>query len=321
MNLKDSIAKLLGLEYSYPSVKKELTSYAERFKVNKKTFEEIDIIIPTYNRLRETKRTLDHLYKTTKIPFKLIIIDNGSTDGTIQYLESLQKEKKNLKVVFLQGNPGASTARSEGLKESKNKFVAFLDNDIITMPNYFENLIQTLETSGSEIQGVQSKVVLPNKLIQINYPTLTLDQDLAKFLDLDQSKKYYDPSTLEAKVCSWIPIGATLWRRELFDRFSFDKAMGTSYEDNDLTFTLYKDGYRFSNCPQAVCLHINSEFAPEGKKNNDYSTARFGSDNVRNSAKHFYNKHGMFFIFGDIDGYCKHLGFNSLQEYKDFIKA
>ena len=320
MSFKDSIAKLLGIEYSYPSVKKELSSFAEQYKIVKK-FEEIDIIIPTYNRIRETKRTIENLYQSTSIPFKLIIVDNGSTDETIQYLEALKQERQNVKIIFLKDNPGASTARSEGLKESKNKYVAFLDNDIITMPYYFENLIETLEQKGEKVPGVQSKVVLPNKLIQINYPVLVVDQDLARFFDLDQSKSYNDPSTLETKECSWIPIGATLWRRELFDKYSFDKEMGTSYEDNDLTFTLHKDGYKFSNCPKAICLHLNSEFAPEEKSNSEYQKGRFGLEGVRNSAKHFFQKHAMFFIYGDIEGYCRHLGFNSVQEYKDFIKG
>jgi GT2 family glycosyltransferase len=318
-SLKNKILKISGLEYTYPKVKQELKLFSQQYSIENQYQMPIDIIMPTYNRFRETKRTINNLLKNLKIKFNLIIVDNNSLDGTKEYLEDLANKHTNLKLILLKENLGGSGARIEGLKHVQNEYVAFLDNDIITMPFYFENLINALETH-KDVIAVQSKVVLPNKLIQINKPYYKINNQWIQFFDEDYEKNYYDASTLSQSQLNSIPIGATLWRSEIFKKYSLDAEMGTSYEDNDLAFRLSKDGYQFINCPGAICLHIPSLFAPEDKPS-DYNKARFGLETVRKSAQTFYKKHGLLFSFGDPEKYTKYIGFVNVEEYISFIKS
>lgn len=319
-SMKNAILKLLGMEYSYPRVTSELKRYASKYIISPIYKERIDIIMPTYNRLRETKRTIKNLYSSTKIDFNLILIDNCSDKDTKDYLQSLSKQKGNIKVIFRTTNIGASGARIDGLKYATSEYVAFLDNDIIVMPNYFENLIGTLEAR-KDIVAVQSKVVFPDRSIQINRPYFENDEERIVFYDKDISKRYDDAVTEKQELCSWIPIGATLWRRDIFKKYSLDINLGTSYEDNDLTLRLHNDGYLFINCPSAICLHVTSQFAPDESKDQNYTKDRFGYQNVRKSAKLFFEKHGLIFFYGDPIGYVKTLGFDSVDEYENFVKG
>ena len=56
------------------------------------------VMMVTYNRLELTKQTLDNLFKNTKYPINLIIIDNNSTDDTVNYLNDLQSTNSNVNI-------------------------------------------------------------------------------------------------------------------------------------------------------------------------------------------------------------------------------
>jgi GT2 family glycosyltransferase len=319
-SMKDLVLKLLGLEYSYPSFKKELLYFSDQYKTTSSYKKTIDIVMPTFNRLRETKRTIDHLYKTTNIPFNLVIVDNNSSDDTVGYLKGLEKTKNNLKVIFLDKNLGGAGSRIEGLKYCSEEYVAFLDNDILTMNSYFENMINTLEAN-KDVSAVHSKVVLPNGLIQINRPYIESDEEWVVFYDKDIHKRYDEQSTLKQEKCPWIPIGATMWRRSLFDNHSLDKEFGTLFEDNEFSYRLNKEGVKFMNCPGAICLHVTSVFAPDDSKDKKYVTERFSYDTAQKSAKLFFKKHGLIFSFGDPVEYVKTIGFQTVDEYTTFLRS
>lgn len=318
--MKNAILKLLGLQYSYPSVKKELTIFVQQYQKTIEYSKSIDIIMPTFNRLRETKRTLEHLYKSTLVPFNLIIVDSNSSNDTVAYLKSFEKQKQNVTLVLLEKNEGGAGARIAGLKYATSGYVAFLDNDILVMPGYFENLISTLEEN-KDVLAVQSKVVFPNKLIQINRPYIESDDEWIVFYDKDIGKEYDSKNSLIQEHCDWIPIGATIWRREIFNEYSLDVNLGTSFEDNDFSYRLHNKGYKFLNCPSAICLHITSLFAPDDSIDQKYTKERFGDSKVQKSARIFFQKHGLIFSYGDPKEYIKTIGFKSIEEYVNFVKS
>ncbi len=82
------------------------------------TMKKASIITLTYNQLeRATKPYIESLYKNTDEKlFNLIIVDNGSTDGTVEYLKTLMKEKNNLHVIFNAENKGYSKGNNQGIK-------------------------------------------------------------------------------------------------------------------------------------------------------------------------------------------------------------
>ena len=89
----------------------------------------LSIITLTYNKLKYTKKYVESLFKYTK-DFELIIVDNGSTDGTREYLQSLN----NVKLIFNDENIGFSKGNNQGLTIAEGEYIAFLNNDILLYP-------------------------------------------------------------------------------------------------------------------------------------------------------------------------------------------
>lgn len=104
-----------------PDIQKELTS----------------IIVIALNGLDYTKRCIESIRKYTNLPYELIVVDNGSTDGTLEYL----KQQKDIKLIANTENVGAPFARNQGLKVAKGEYIMFFDNDIVATKNWLDILV------------------------------------------------------------------------------------------------------------------------------------------------------------------------------------
>ena len=107
----------------------------------------ITLITLTYNQLENaTKPFIESLYKYTPVYlFKLIIIDNHSTDGTVEYLHELEKEKNNIVVKYNEKNLGYSKGNNIGLKMADTQYVGLLNNDILLSPNWLKQTLKIYE--------------------------------------------------------------------------------------------------------------------------------------------------------------------------------
>lgn len=145
----------------------------------------VSIIIPTYNRLIFLKKAVESAMSQTYRNIEVIIIDAGSNDGTCDYLKNLQKNHENsLKVFLSKENLNGSQARNMGAKQAEGKWLAFLDDDDVALPNKIE-LQLDLALSNAKAVAVSSNyivvkdnkrklVVLPQalslqKMLQDNY--------------------------------------------------------------------------------------------------------------------------------------------------------
>ncbi len=94
----------------------------------------ISVVIPTYNRFNSIGRALDSILDQTYKPHEIIIVDDGSTDGTRELIRDHYPSIK----YFYQSRSGVSKARNKGIVESKAKWIAFLDSDDQWQPNKLE---------------------------------------------------------------------------------------------------------------------------------------------------------------------------------------
>jgi len=85
----------------------------------------ISVVIPTYNRIELLKRSIDSVINQTIKPSEIIIVDDGSNDGT----EAMVKKKYDSLKIIKQKNKGASAARNSGIKASSGEWICFLDSD------------------------------------------------------------------------------------------------------------------------------------------------------------------------------------------------
>lgn len=89
----------------------------------------ISVIIPTYNRKEKLKRAINSVLNQTFKEFEILIIDNGSTDGTIELLREMKKQYSNYINYYVNLQKGANYSRNLGIEKSRGNYIAFLDDD------------------------------------------------------------------------------------------------------------------------------------------------------------------------------------------------
>lgn len=104
----------------------------------------VSIIVPCYNADIYIKKCLESILQQTYIKLEIIIINDGSTDNSLNICQQLQLQDKRIKIIN-QENKGASIARLEGIKQAKGEYLSFVDSDDTIEPDYIEQLINAVE--------------------------------------------------------------------------------------------------------------------------------------------------------------------------------
>lgn len=91
----------------------------------------VSVVIPTYNRKRYLPEALASIWAQTRPADEIIVVDDGSTDGTAAELQKLRRPMTYLR----QENAGPSAARNRGLRAARSEWVAFLDSDDLWLPD------------------------------------------------------------------------------------------------------------------------------------------------------------------------------------------
>ena len=97
------------------------------------------------NALKFTKECVESIENNTDYPHEIIFIDNGSTDGTVDYLETLQKTNPHYRVNANESNLGFAAGNNQGVKAARGKYVMLLNNDVLVSRGWLEDLVAALE--------------------------------------------------------------------------------------------------------------------------------------------------------------------------------
>jgi glycosyltransferase involved in cell wall biosynthesis len=178
------------------------------------------IIILTHNALFYTKKCVASILDNTPDNYELIIIDNASTDGTQEWLKSVEEQKHNfpLTVIYNKENQGVAGGRNQGLKKASGEIVTFLDNDTEVSEGWQDIIFEEfkIETVGVVGKGGQ----------------------LVPFL---KPIKFRDPQAIEGRsVCDVVPGFCLSFRRFLIYVVGtqYDKLPNSLFWHEDLDFCL-----------------------------------------------------------------------------------
>ena len=103
---------------------------------------EVSVIIPTYNRRAMVCEAIDSVLAQTLTSFELIVVDDGSSDGTADDLARLVAERAETVRIERTANRGPSAARNRGVAMARAPLVAFLDSDDLWLPEKLERHLQ-----------------------------------------------------------------------------------------------------------------------------------------------------------------------------------
>ncbi|MGH9419547.1 MAG: glycosyltransferase family 2 protein, partial [Thermoanaerobaculia bacterium] len=110
----------------------------------------VDIIIPVFNRAKLVREAIDSaLTAAPDVPMEVIVVDDASTDGTWDYLRSLDDPR--IRVFQMERNGGQSAARNRGLDVARGTYIKFLDSDDVLVPGHLSAEVEALRTTGADI--------------------------------------------------------------------------------------------------------------------------------------------------------------------------
>lgn len=138
----------------------------------------VSIMLATFNRLPLTKRMLASLFENTHTPYRLIIVDNGSTDGTSEWLKALVPPNgcQSLDILFNEENRGIAIARNQALKiadKYESQWYTTIDNDVDVPKNSIAECIDIIQSNPNFIIGVNMEGT-PYPLITLNGKTFQI---------------------------------------------------------------------------------------------------------------------------------------------------
>ena len=107
----------------------------------------VDIVIPVLNQLHYTKQCLEGLYANTASSINIIVINNGSTDGSQEYLAA----SASLTVIDNAINLGCAAAWNQGVKAGRSPWIVLLNNDVLLPEGWLEGLLAFAETGNMDI--------------------------------------------------------------------------------------------------------------------------------------------------------------------------
>lgn len=100
------------------------------------------VVIPLYNKSENITRTLKSVQEQTHTDFEIVIVNDGSTDDSVEKVEDFKDSRIKL---YHKKNGGVSDARNYGISRSTRPFIAFMDADDLWKPNYLEEMAKLIE--------------------------------------------------------------------------------------------------------------------------------------------------------------------------------
>ena len=218
----------------------------------------VSIIIPVYNGLKLTQGCLRSISNNTGYPnCEIIVVDNGSVDGTTEYLRQVQSDR--LRPVFHKENLGFVEACNSGAAAASGGYLLFLNNDTEVQPGWLESLVEFTQAT-PDCGAVGAKLVYPNGRLQEAGGIIFSDGSGCNY---GKGQNPNDPRFNFVREVDYCSGAALLVRKTLWDEIGgFDRRYAPAYyEDTDLCFEIRRRGFKVYYQPKSVVVHYEGQTA------------------------------------------------------------
>ncbi|MDD8018425.1 MAG: glycosyltransferase family 2 protein [Bacteroidota bacterium] len=215
----------------------------------------ISIIIVNYNGLNYTQQCIESLFRFHSAEaFEVIVVDNNSTDGSVELLE---KQFPDVTVCKLGSNKGFGSANNYGVKQSHGDYLFILNNDTIIESNIFPEMVSMLKEDQT-IGVIAPQLKNPDGSIQLSYgkfPSLKNEYTTRK--QQAGSRNFNPLSDSTSGQIDWVTAAAMFVRRDAFEKAGgFDEQYFMYFEDIDLCKRIGDLGYKILYYPKTSLIHI-----------------------------------------------------------------
>ena len=192
----------------------------------------ISIIIPVYNVFNSLADCLDSVINQSHTNIEIIVIDDGSSDGSERICDAYKQIDNRIKVIH-QKNGGLSFARNIGVKEAKGDYIVFVDSDDIIHPRMVEILYDTLVKSESEIALCSYQVVDEN--FKAFSHRLNISEKYQIYSGRELLRKMYGSRMAIDVVVAWNKI----YRRKYLIKYPYP--LYKKHEDEFVTYKIFME--------------------------------------------------------------------------------
>ena len=225
----------------------------------------VTVVIPNYNGLHFLDKCLSSMGAQTFDDVHTLVVDNGSTDGSISYI---RENFPWVELVELGENTGFDHAVNVGIEKSETPYVLLLNNDTEIEPEFVKELYEAIEAS-EDIFSVSSKM--------LNFTNRDIMDDAGDFYSVlgwqfqrgvGRKERAFNKPFKVFSSCA----GAAIYRKSVFEKIgTFDEKFFAYLEDIDIGYRAKIHGYKNVFCPTARVYHVGS--GSSGSKYNDFKVS------------------------------------------------
>jgi GT2 family glycosyltransferase len=207
-------------------------------------------VIPNYNGRRHLEPLLDDLFAQTRPFERVLVVDNGSSDGSAAYVES-----RGALAVRLPHNLGFAVAVNAGARAAESAdLIAVLNNDLRLAPDWLERMVACLPAPAAFACGKIFSAAEPS-LLDGTWDLLSRGGTALR----SGAARPDSPVFSEPRDITFAPFTAILLRRDVFLALGgLDEAFGSYLEDVEFGLRCGSEGHTGAYIPQAVCWHVGS---------------------------------------------------------------
>lgn len=198
----------------------------------------ISVIVPVYNVLNYLEKCVQTLTKQTYSNLEIILVDDGSTDGSSKLCDKIAKNDNRIKVIHKE-NGGLSSARNAGLDAAQGEYISFIDSDDSINLNFYNVLLKVLNETDADIVQCEMLSVPEQNVVGEALP----ECGVVEFTGEEAVKAFY-----KSKITVFKSSCNKLFKRSLFQTLRYP--VGKIFEDRWIAARLY------SACKKVVYLNL-----------------------------------------------------------------
>ena len=210
--------------------------------------EHADIFILSLENFELTKQCIKSVKDYTTFPHHIIVVDNGSSQETVEKLKDID----GIKLILNGMNKGFAGGNNVGIKACNGEYAVLLNNDTKVTKGWFEEMVKMIE-SNDKIGIVGCKLLYPNDTIQ--HIGIGLKDFNIKGFGLPRGY-YYKP-----RECRSFWFACVLIKRKVFDSGVWldEEYYPATFEDTDFCHQALEKGWKIMYCPNSIVYHYESK--------------------------------------------------------------
>lgn len=234
--------------------------------------QEVSVIIPNFNGIAYLDGVLGSLERQTMVKFEVIVVDNGSTDGSCQYI---MENYSWVHIIELSENFGFCKAVNEGIQLARSPYVLLLNNDVEVKEDFLEQMVAAMHRHKKAFSCAAKMIQFHDRKLLDDAGNYYCALGWAFARGKGKPVQAFEKEQQIFASCA----GAAIYRKKLFDKIGyFDEEHFAYLEDMDVGYRARIYGYQNWYAPKAVVYHIGS--GTTGSRYNQFKTRYSSRNNV-----------------------------------------